>query len=109
MIFMEIIRSSSECGDIFSGKDNNNNNNNNNSTDGNDDDTDNDSDNFIDMGVSLRELRSTRDALLRIADSVRSGGLSADVFVVLLTLLLIVLVSVATYICASQGVCALPQ
>ena len=61
------------------------------------------------MGVSLRELRSTRDALLRIADSVRSGGLSADVFVVLLTLLLIVLVSVASYICASQGVCALSR
>ena len=61
------------------------------------------------MGVSLRELRSTRDSLARIMSYARAGNLSADIMAVILTLLLIALVSVATYLCTSQGVCALSR
>jgi len=76
---------------------------------GDNDNEEDDANNFIDMGVSLRELRSTRDSLLRILDSVRSGNSSTDIMVVLLTLLLVVLGSIATYICVSQGVCELAR
>ena len=46
---------------------------------------------------------------MRIMEAMQSGNMTADILVVLVTLLLIGLVSVATYICTSQGVCELSR
>ena len=59
--------------------------------------------------MSLKELRTTRATLVRIMDSLKSGNMTTDILVVLVTLLLIGLVSVAAYICTSQGVCELSR
>ena len=83
--------------------------NNTDTDDGDDQNDSEDSDNFLDVGVSLQELRTTRATLVRIMDSLQSGNMTTDILVVLVTLLLIGLVSVATYICTSQGVCELSR